>query len=122
EHSCNKTEREVLKIWLGGSVNSNREEPVSISGSIAVGDVLVTRNMSKEEETEEEEELFGKGSEDEPDRTECFKGKPVNCATGNEVDTQTDFSVGGRGLGLHLTRTYNSRLAAKQGEHERGLF
>ena len=40
-------------------------------------------------------------------------GHPVNCATGNQVVTQTDLHVGGRGPGLHLTRTYNSRLATK---------
>ena len=39
-------------------------------------------------------------------------GKPVSCATGNESETQTDLSVGGRGVGLNLTRYYNSQAAA----------
>ncbi len=39
-------------------------------------------------------------------------GKPVDCATGNETLSQTDLHVGGRGLGLDLTRTYNSQAAA----------
>jgi RHS repeat-associated protein len=39
-------------------------------------------------------------------------GKPVSCATGNESETQADLSVGGRGVGLNLTRYYNSQAAA----------
>jgi RHS repeat-associated protein len=39
-------------------------------------------------------------------------GDPVSCATGNLSETQTDFAIGGRGVGLHLTRTYNSQAAA----------
>lgn len=60
------------------------------------------------------EEEYGSSSEAAPDRPKCFSGHPVNCATGNQTETQTDLSVGGRGPGLHLTRTYNSQLAAKQ--------
>jgi RHS repeat-associated protein len=60
------------------------------------------------------EEGYGPGGPSEPSRPRCLLGKPVNCATGNEVDTQTDLAVGGRGPGLRLTRTYNSQLAAKQ--------
>ena len=41
---------------------------------------------------------------------ECGEG--VNCATGNLSKSQTDFAVGGRGVGLDLTRTYNSQAAA----------
>ena len=43
-------------------------------------------------------------------RTKC--GKPVDCATGNETLSQTDLQVGGRGVGLDLTRSYNSQEAA----------
>jgi RHS repeat-associated protein len=43
-------------------------------------------------------------------------GDPVSCATGNYSEAQTDLSVGGRGVGLDLTRTYNSQAAAA-GEH-----
>ncbi len=41
---------------------------------------------------------------------------PVNLATGNQAVSQTDLAVGGRGPGLHMTRTYNSQLAAQQSE------
>ena len=43
----------------------------------------------------------------------CMLGWPVDCATGNQVESQTDIAIGGRGLGLKLTRTYNSQLATK---------
>jgi RHS repeat-associated protein len=61
-----------------------------------------------------ESELFGPKNEGEPRREHCLRGKPVNCATGNETTSQTDLTVGGRGPTLKLARTYNSRLAAKQ--------
>jgi RHS repeat-associated protein len=38
---------------------------------------------------------------------------PVNCATGNQFEVETDLSIPGRGLGLALTRTYNSQAAAQ---------
>ncbi len=62
----------------------------------------------------EEGELLGGGNEGEPDRKYCLLGRPVNCATGNEEQAQTDLSVGGRGPKLGLALTYNSLLAVKQ--------
>jgi YD repeat-containing protein len=35
----------------------------------------------------------------------------VSCQTGNFSQTQTDFAIGGRGVGLTLSRTYNSQAA-----------
>ncbi|HUB74240.1 MAG TPA: RHS repeat-associated core domain-containing protein [Solirubrobacteraceae bacterium] len=40
-------------------------------------------------------------------------GKPVNNATGDETEEQTDISVGGRGPGLRIVRTYDAFNAAK---------
>ncbi len=60
------------------------------------------------------EELYGKKNEGEPRQFRTCAGDPVNCGTGNLVESQTDLAVGGRGPGLNLTRTYNSRLAATQ--------
>jgi RHS repeat-associated protein len=45
-----------------------------------------------------------------PEPPSC--GDPVDCATGNYYETQTDLAVGGRGVGLDLARTYNSQAAA----------
>ena len=60
------------------------------------------------------EELYGIENEAEPELKRPCSGDPVNCATGNEVESQTDLSIAGRGPGLRLTRTYNSQLAATQ--------
>ncbi len=54
-----------------------------------------------------------------PGQRSCESGKAVNCATGNESQAQTDFAIGGRGVGLTLTRTYNSQAAA---EGAKGAF
>jgi RHS repeat-associated protein len=62
--------------------------------------------------TPEEEE--GSDHESAPWRPGCFAGGSVNCATGNETKTQADLSVGGRGPGLALRRTYNSQLAVRE--------
>jgi RHS repeat-associated protein len=84
------------------------------AGAISVGSILVTYTPSATEEEELEFEGFGEGSKGVPNRKPCLKGHPVNCATGNQVETQNDLSIGGRGPGLHLTRTYNSRAASVQ--------
>jgi RHS repeat-associated protein len=43
-------------------------------------------------------------------------GKPVDNATGKETEEQTDISIGGRGPGLRVVRTYNSLAAAGASE------
>ncbi|HEX5525990.1 MAG TPA: RHS repeat-associated core domain-containing protein [Solirubrobacterales bacterium] len=43
---------------------------------------------------------------------ECYVADPVNCATGDLAESQTDFQIGGRGIGLVLTRTYSAQAAA----------
>gem|GEM_PF-1940831 len=47
-----------------------------------------------------------------PNGQRSCAGKPVDCATGNQFEIQTDLAIGGRGLGLQATRTYNSQAAA----------
>lgn len=42
----------------------------------------------------------------------CKEGDPVDCATGNFSESQTDISIGGRGIGLYLTRSYSAQTAA----------
>jgi RHS repeat-associated protein len=43
----------------------------------------------------------------------CLDAEPVNTQTGNFTETQTDMVLGGRGPGLAVTRSYNSRAAAE---------
>jgi RHS repeat-associated protein len=81
--------RETLAWTLGGESGPN---PDGISG----------------------EEEYGSENEGIPKKSKCMLGFPVNCATGNQTDTQTDITVGGRGPGLSLARTYNSQLAAHE--------
>jgi RHS repeat-associated protein len=59
----------------------------------------------------------GGGNGSAPGLDTCKKGQfPINCATGNQFEEQTDLVLGGRGPGLHLTRTYNSQAAAEAKE------
>jgi RHS repeat-associated protein len=56
----------------------------------------------------------GGGNKSAPGLDNCNKGGfPVNCATGNQWEEQTDLVLGGRGPGLHVARTYNSQAAAE---------
>jgi RHS repeat-associated protein len=56
---------------------------------------------------------FGLTNNVTPNIHNCFRAAPVNCATGNQTESQTDLLVGGR-PGLNIIRTYNSQLAANQ--------
>jgi RHS repeat-associated protein len=46
----------------------------------------------------------------------CFQGAPVNSATGNQTEEQTDLSLNGRGPALAITRSYNSQAAVEAKE------
>ncbi len=46
-----------------------------------------------------------------PGHNSCHSADPITCATGNFSESQADLSIGGRGVGLDLTRTYNSQAA-----------
>ena len=59
------------------------------------------------------------GSENPQEPAECGEEESVGCQTGNYSQTQTDFSIGGRGVGLDLSRTYNSQAAAAG---KKGIF
>ena len=73
------------------------------------------RERHKQEEEAKKEKHEGEDHEQEPGRTQCTSGDdPVNCATGNHTETQTDLAVAGRGPALSVTRTYNSKQAARQ--------
>jgi RHS repeat-associated protein len=60
-----------------------------------------------------EEETKGKCNEADPNLTNLCTGDPVNNATGDLTEEQTDLSIGGRGPGLRIVRTYDSSAAAK---------
>jgi RHS repeat-associated protein len=56
----------------------------------------------------------------DPNLSEPCAGDPVDCVTGNLTESQTDLSVGGRGVPLTLTRTYNSQATIEGGSA--GMF
>jgi RHS repeat-associated protein len=60
-----------------------------------------------------EPEKWGEGNPAAPNLPQCTDGEPINCATGNQTEEQTDLALGGRGPGLHVTRTYNSQAATE---------
>jgi RHS repeat-associated protein len=64
----------------------------------------------------EEEEELGEENPAAPQVPKCLRGAPVNCASGNQTEEQTDLVLGGRGPGLHTTRTYNSLAATEAKE------
>jgi len=59
-----------------------------------------------------EQDWGGGGNPSAPGQENPECGEPINCATGDFYETQTDLAVGGRGVGLDLTRTYNSQAGA----------
>jgi RHS repeat-associated protein len=95
------------------------EEDLEAISGIARGrerieEMFYPKSHELQEYEEQESELFGLSTGGEPNRGSCHSKKPVACATGNEVQTQTDLSVGGRGPALQVALTYNSKLASKQ--------
>ncbi len=78
-----------------------------------VGNFVFNEPVYSESETQ-----YG-GTENVQDPVQCGEDESVSCQTGNYSQTQTDFSIGGRGVGLTLSRTYNSRTAAAGGK---GIF
>jgi RHS repeat-associated protein len=71
------------------------------------GTLVIKHPVATEQSTQ-----YGGSNPSAPGQPHPTCGDPVSCATGNFSETQTDLSVGGRGVGLALTRTYNSQAAA----------
>ena len=59
------------------------------------------------------------GEEDPQEPAQCGESESVGCQSGNYSQTQTDFSIGGRGVGLVLSRTYNAQAAVAG---DKGVF
>ncbi len=89
--------------------------PIAEGDTLSVGAILVEELWPGRPGRPRRSEELGTDNPAEPNRTRSCEGKPINCATGNEIVTQTDVSVTGRGLPLALTRTYNSQQAAFEG-------
>jgi RHS repeat-associated protein len=68
----------------------------------------------------EPEETLGGGNPGEENIEESCTADPIECSTGNFMESQTDLQLHGRGPALEVTRTYNAQLAAAQ--TEAGIF
>jgi RHS repeat-associated protein len=87
-------------LHLAAGASATRSERIKISLGTPVGNRVTAS------------ETYGGGRTD-GNNTQCNQTiAPVNCATGNFWHTFTDLNIPGRGLPLHLTRTYNSLAAA----------
>jgi RHS repeat-associated protein len=62
------------------------------------------------------EKLGGENEAGNPYEEQCLIGAPVNCATGNQTEQQTDIALNGRGPELGITRSYNSLAAVEAKE------
>jgi RHS repeat-associated protein len=59
-------------------------------------------------------EQRGGGNPATPHWVHCNAGHPVDCATGNFYESQTDLTILGRGLPFAIRRTYNAQAAVAQ--------
>jgi RHS repeat-associated protein len=95
---------------LGGPGTTTISVPFENRGTVRTveGHLEITSPITGEQSTQ----YGGSENPSAPGQPHPTCGKPVSCATGNESATQTDFSIAGRGVGLDLSRTYNSQAAA----------
>lgn len=107
----------------GHGIVSAAELPVEVAGGASCPEkTVLTTSLEfsedaylggKEPSLEEE---FGTENPAIPDLCEVCVGDPINSATGNLTEIQTDLTVSGHGPHLELTRSYNAQLAATQKE------
>jgi RHS repeat-associated protein len=62
------------------------------------------------------EEGYGPENPGEPNISHACVGDPIDCSSGNLVESQTDIAIGGRGPHLEIVRTYNAQLAVSAKE------
>jgi YD repeat-containing protein len=110
EGYCSKTPVSVSGLHKAVGVSGGAAEHLAYGPTLGLG---------KTPELEPEE-MFGKENPGEPNQKRACAGDPVSCATGNLTESQSDLSVGGRGVPLVLTRTYNAQGAVTQSSP--GLF
>ncbi len=116
------------QVWTGPPVSAGWPPSAGKFG-YRLGQVTDGTTLSIEAAVVEEErkphrrhgprkrELLGPNSPGDPKLPRSCSGDPVDCATGNLTETQTDIDVPGLGVGLTLARTYNSQAAAEEDWH-----
>jgi RHS repeat-associated protein len=107
-----------------GKVVNTGTFQITEKGTVNVTDPFINDGSVREENEghfhffnpvigESSDQNGGPGNPSRPGQPCPICGEPIVVATGDLVETQTDLAVGGRGVGLDLTRTYNSEAAAK---------
>ena len=91
-----------------GTGETKVEVPFENNGVLVqkIGKVYIKTPVSREPSTQ-----YGGHNPSAPGQEGSKCGDPVDCATGDFSETETDISIGGKGVGLALTRTYNSQAA-----------
>jgi YD repeat-containing protein len=99
----------------GGRGFSIRVAPTTVATTLSVEAVVVAeaRRLHRRH-GRSKSERYGLGNEGAPNLLDPCEKDPVDCATGNLTETQTDLQVPGRGVGLTLARTYNAEAAASE--------
>jgi RHS repeat-associated protein len=88
---------------------------VCLLALLALGTVATYALACPSEPSIDPQNLLGTLSPAAPELHEFYCGAPVNCATGNQAEEQTDLVLSGRGPLLAITRSYNSQAAAVAG-------
>jgi YD repeat-containing protein len=104
----------VEEVWSPEHGFTAKAAPTTVATTLSVEAAIVTEVRGRHRRRGPRGgELLGPENEGEPGRTRACEGDPVDCATGNLTETQTDLNVPGRGVALNLTRTYNSLAAVR---------
>jgi YD repeat-containing protein len=93
---------------------SVRIAPSTIPTSVSIENMVIVEEARSRGRGARKSEHFGSRNAGKPHQKDPCEADPVNCATGNLTETQTDLQVSGRGGGLTLARTYNSQEAATE--------
>jgi RHS repeat-associated protein len=104
-----------LIVNEGGGVGAiiNKGEFIRTEGKAAVGVVPDFENLGWVKGQSSKIEILNPKTLSAAEKAGCSKaGDPVSCASGNFSESQTDLAIGGRGVGLVLTRSYSSQGAA----------
>lgn len=103
-----------------GRVKAAEVKVEKLGGEICPEQSVLTTTLEPSEDVylgggvPSKEEDLGLGNPADPNICKVCTGDPIDPASGNLTESQTDLSVNGRGPALAVTRSYNSQLAAAQ--------
>jgi YD repeat-containing protein len=116
EHGVLHSEMPGVKLPSAPPSKIEESEVLKFTEERALLELIRKHSTHEANAQGEAEEGFGFENVGAPNRRRCYAGWPVDCATGNQVVSQTDLSVGSRGPSFGLAPTYNSQLAVSQSQ------